>query len=54
VTNNPELRPVCPDLNSWSINGVNQLNSEWYYFMSGNSSGRQASIRLNTGTTRLP
>jgi len=51
VTINPGGQPGAAGLNSWTINGVNELTQEWYYFAVGNSSGPSGLDTLNTGTT---
>jgi hypothetical protein len=51
VTINPGAQTGAPGLNSWVINGVNQLTQEWYYFSVGNSSGPSGLDALNTATT---
>jgi hypothetical protein len=48
VTINPGGQTGLPGLNSWTVNGVNQLTQEWYDFSVGN--GAPTSLdSLNTG-----
>lgn len=51
VTINPGNQTGLPGLNSWDINGVNQLTQEWYYFSVGNSAGPSGLDALNTSAT---